>query len=323
MAKPISFASFNLYNFQYKGEKVYKRVIPEDEYNNKVKWVRAQLIALNADVVALQELWDKRCLEDVLADTPELADYQPYYLADNWYNIAVAALVRKPWRVKSKKVIKKFPFTNLNKVDQGDGEDDEVEVKIEQFSRSILRLKLEHTDSATTPDVMAFCCHLKSKLHTDIKKGIPEAHKAAVGAAISTIRRTAEAAALRWILNKHMKGSNSIPTVVLGDLNDDPRSNTVAILTEQPTLQSSATGADEALYSALQLHQLKSFRDVYYTHEFNDQRDAIDHILVSEEFFEHSRDKRWRLKDVKIWNDHIHNESREQSDHGLITAYFV
>lgn len=322
MVAKISFASFNLFNFQKAGGKVYDTIVTRPEYIKKLEWTQQRIIDLDADVIIFQELWAKSCLDDVFKH-PKLANYTPIYIGNKWYQIAVAAAVRTPWRVKQKKVIKNFPFSSLIKIDLNDGEDDDLKVNIKRFSRSVLRLKLEHTSSAKTPGIILYGAHLKAKIPSDTPQ-VQSKHRAAIGGAISTIRRTAEAAALRWMLTNHMKGSSASPTVVIGDLNDDPRSNTLAILTEQPTMTPAARGGDTALYSSLLMQQFSlSFRDVYYTYEYKNRKDAIDHILVSEEFFASSNRKIWKLKETRIWNDFIEDNHSHTSDHGIIRASFI
>ncbi len=320
MAARISFASFNLLNFQKVGESVHRGdPVTQADYDKKRDWIRGRVIELDADIIFFQELWAKSCLDDVL-NVPELAAYKAVYLKDNWYNIAVAAVVRTPWRVKHKQVIKDFPFSNLTKIDAGDGEDDDYTIDIKRFSRSILRLRLEHTTSASTPEILVYGAHLKAKLPTKVYQ-VPGKHQNGVGSAVSTIRRTAEAAALRWILTDQMKRDNT-PTVVIGDLNDDPRSNTLSILTEEPNMSPGARGGDTSLYSALQLKQLESFRDIYYTHEFRERKDALDHILVSKEFLAGATGRKWKLDGLKIWADFIDEHNKLKSDHGIIKASF-
>ena len=68
---------------------------------------------------------------------------------------------------------------------------------------------------------------------TPIRPTYSQAHHSDSGAALSTIRRTAEAAALRFLLTEQMKG-NDTAVIVLGDINDGQQSNTANILTEQP-----------------------------------------------------------------------------------------
>lgn len=321
MAADISFASFNLQNFQKAGLTTHSNTpVSNHEYESKKSWVRDKLISLNADVVAFQELWNKDCLDDVL-DTYELSDYKAVYIKSSWYNIAVAMIIRSPWQLSGEvEIIKDFPFDELVKLDTNDGEDDEIRVSINRFSRSVIKAKIKNTESASTPEIVVFCCHLKSKLPSQVQN-IDSAYRTAVGSSISTLRRTAEAVALRMILTDHMKGSNT-PTVVIGDLNDDPLSNTLSLLTEQPKISKRARGGDKCLYNTLHFQQLNSFNNVYYTHEFNNHKGVIDHILVSEEFFEYSRDSIWSHHHTRIMNDHMEDDDRPTSDHGIIVSSF-
>jgi endonuclease/exonuclease/phosphatase family metal-dependent hydrolase len=317
----ISFASFNLYNFQEAGKKIYKKTVTQQEYAEKLAWTSEMLKLVNADVFAFQELWSWKCLSAAFEKANLSDEYTLVYLSDldepKWRGIAVAVAIRKKWTIKTKNILKKFPFENIVKVDHDDDEDDEINLKIDRFSRSIINLELEKDNRV----INVYAAHLKAKLPTRTSNEIPTKHQGAIGSAISTIRRTAEAAALRWELTNVMK-NKSVATVLIGDLNDDPRSNTLAILTEQPSMTSSSRGRDTALYSALQLQQLKSFRDVFYTHEFNRLKDTLDHILVSEQFFSSSNDAEWRHESTKVWNDFIEDESSTSSDHGIIKATF-
>ncbi|MFG1496130.1 endonuclease/exonuclease/phosphatase family protein [Saccharospirillum sp. HFRX-1] len=320
MAADISFASFNLYNFQKAGLTTYTSTpISQKEYQGKRDWIRRLLIEVDADIVVFQELWHKDALDDVLS-VAELSGYRTQYIADRWYNIAVAMIVRAPWQITSAEVIKKFPFTKLVKLDEGDGEDDEVSVSIDQFSRSIIKAQVAHSSDRNTPPFTLYACHLKSKLPARVTR-LPSHYRSAIGSALSTIRRTAEATALRMMLIDQLRGSNT-PVVVIGDLNDDPLSNTLSLITDQPTLSNRARGADRSLYSTLFFQQLKSFRDVYYTHEHNSHKGVLDHILVSEEFFEYSQDMIWKHQDTRIWNDHIDDDNPYRTDHGIIRSSF-
>jgi len=321
MSADISFASFNLYNFQKAGLTTYRgKIISDAEYNAKKAWTREMLRKVNADVVILQELWHPDCLNDVL-DIAEFAEYKAVYIAPSWTNIAVALIVRSPWELSGNvEVIKKFPFTELFKIDDNDGEDDEMSISISRFSRSVLKVKLKHESSNSTPQITLFACHLKSKLPA-IARQMEPAYRVCVGSAISTIRRTAEATALRMMLIDHMEGSNS-PTVVIGDFNDDPLSNTLGIITDQPTITKRSRGGDKKLYNTVHFEQLQSFNNVFYTHEHNNHKNVLDQILVSEEFFEYSNRAKWSHKHTQIWNDHIEDDDPFTSDHGIIKSSF-
>ena len=322
MSAKISFASFNLYNFQYKGRKTYpwKAPVAEDDYNQQLDWVRTKLREVDADVVVFQELWSKECLDEVL-QLEEYQDYKAHYISNSWYQIAVALVVRSPWQVEgSIDVIKNFPFQQMVKIDSDDGEDDEVAVNIKRFSRSVIKAKIKNVNDVSTPSITLFGCHLKSKLPSKAEN-VDGKYQEAVGSAISTIRRTAEATALRMILIDHMEGADT-PTVVIGDLNDDSLSNTVNIITDQPKMTKNSRGSDKSLYSTLFLQQLQSFRDVFYSHEYKNHLGVLDHILVSEEFFEHSTDAIWEHEDTRIWNDHVGDKNPHSTDHGIVKSSF-
>ncbi len=322
MPEDISFASFNLYNFQKAGLKTHGDTpVAQGDYEAKRDWIRSMIREVEADVIACQELWHKDCLDDVLS-APDLADYKAHYIGPEWYGIAVALIVRSPWTVDGNiETIKAFPFEELVKIDDGDGEDDELSISIKRFSRTIIKARIKHETSDRTPALTVVACHLKSKLPARVS-AVDRAYRSAVGSAVSTIRRTAEATALRMLLIDHMTGEGT-PTVVLGDLNDGPESNTLSLITDQPTLSKRARGADKSLYSTLYLQQLNSFRDVFYTHEYKNHKGVLDHILVSEEFFEYSTDSIWSHKETRIWNDHIEDDHPYTTDHGIIKSSFT
>ena len=151
-------------------------------------------------------------------------------------------------------------------------------------------------------------------------------HRAAIGTALSTIRRIAEATALRILLDRAMEG-NDKPTVVLGDLNDGQFTDTLAVLSGQPSFRvvaASTAGArsDTGLYTGVQLLQLRSLGDVYYTHEYRNVREVIDHVLVSEQFYDWSERRLWAFKEMRFLNDHVADGDRRRSDHGQVVARF-
>jgi hypothetical protein len=199
------------------------------------------------------------------------------------------------------------------------------------FVNGLVRLDIRHRDRADVPVVSVYCCHLKSKLSTRLDRGHPDyiamkPHAQAIGAALSTIRRTAEAAALRVILDKAMKGRHT-PTVVIGDLNDGRLSNTLNIVTDQPSYRAYANSRtanrnDDGLYSAVTIQQFRSLSDVYYTHDYKGVREVLDHVLVSEQFYEHSQNRHWAFHEMKVWNDFIEDDDPSTSDHGLMRTAF-
>ena len=207
-----------------------------------------------------------------------------------------------------------------------------ISVHIPGFSRPVLNFQVALRDAP--PLVEVFVAHLKSKLPTQINgetwyDADPETyrdHRNALGGAISTIRRTAEATALRVLLTEVMKGTET-PVLVLGDLNDGQHSNTINILTEQPNylVGESLGGADIGLYTAQTLQEYRDTRDVYYTHVHQDLRESLDHVLVSEQFYDHSRRRKWLFDGLSINNDHLNDEDHRATgtgDHGVVKVAF-
>lgn len=354
--RDITFATVNLFNLQRPGLAMYptSRPYTDEEYAFKIAWTAGVLRRLDADVIAFQELWSRECLDDAFSAAGMADDYTFAFIKDGaWDGIAVAGAVRRPWTLEAAIRHKQFdPAFRLKKRRQSmaeiqddpapidlveddrllpSHEDDEISVGIKEFSRSPLQLSVGHERADDVPPIQVFATHLKSKLATRLdsaewKNPKIRPHAIALGAAISTIRRTAEAAALRIVLNRVMTG-NDVPTVVLGDLNDGGLSNTLDILTDQPSYRLYADSAaarrnDDGLYTVATLQQLRSLRDVAYTHDFKGVQEVIDHVLVSEQFSQHSDRRLWTFRDLRLWNDHLTDADPASSDHGVVAARF-
>ncbi|QIK65042.1 endonuclease/exonuclease/phosphatase family protein [Nocardioides sp. HDW12B] len=332
----FSVATFNLYNLQLPGEPMNpgQRVWTAEEFDRKLTWIGGKLAALDADVVGLQELWHRDAIVQVLerADLTEVYDV----VADpaDGGRIVCAALVRRGLLRGQPDWIDVFPDAmRLDSTDQADLQAPAVSVSIPGFSRPVLHLQVALRDDPPLTDV--FVTHLKSKLPTridqepwfDADPDLYRPHTTALGAALSTIRRTAEATALRVLLTGVMKGTTT-PVLVLGDVNDGQHSNTLNILTEQPRylVGESRGGADIGLYTAQTLQEYRDTRDVYYTHVHDDLRESLDHVLVSEQFYDSSRRRLWLFDGLVIHNDHLDDEDHRltgSGDHGVVRVSFT
>jgi endonuclease/exonuclease/phosphatase family metal-dependent hydrolase len=359
--RDIVFASFNLFNLQLPGKPMYPQGKPYTaaEYAAKIAWTAEAIRRLDADVIAFQELWSAEALHEVLAQPGLAGLYETAFIKEGaWDGIAVAAAVRKPWKILGQQRHKQFPEgfrlvkgkrtmaeiqKNPPKADQGTDvddteflpshEDDAIEVIISEFSRSPLQITVGHEKARkpAVPPIEVFCCHLKSKLSTrldDREYRDPKIrpHAEALGAALSTIRRLSEAAALRIILDRTMRETDR-PTVVLGDLNDGQHTSTLAVLSGQPSFRlfaaSTAAGrSDAGLYSGLAMQQMRSLGESYYTHEHRNVREVIDHVLVSEQFYGFSDKRVWAFQEMRILNDHVGDAEKSTTDHGLVRAAF-
>ncbi|HSE71050.1 MAG TPA: endonuclease/exonuclease/phosphatase family protein [Nocardioidaceae bacterium] len=330
----FSVATFNLYNLQLPGLAMNpgQRPWTEDEFEAKLLWIGEQLRTLDADIVGLQELWHRDALSEVLIQSGLDQTYDMLAAPADGGHIICAALVRKGLLRNEPQWVDVFPeAVRLQSSAPHDPQAPEISVRVSRFSRPVLRFQVALQDEPLTE---VFVTHLKSKLPTrldgedwfDQDPDTFRPHSLSLGAGISTIRRTAEAVALRVLLTAVMKGTTT-PVLVLGDVNDGQHSNTLNILTEQPRylVGESRGGVDTGLYTAQTLQEYRDTRDVYYTHVHNDLRESLDHILVSEQFYDNSRRRTWLFDGLVINNDHLELENHRADgtgDHGVVRVRF-
>lgn len=330
----ISFATFNLYNLNEPGLPMYRDTNgwSQDEYDKKIVWAAQALKTSAADVWAFQELWHQNSLERIFADAGLADDFSLLIPPDQTGGqIVCAAAVRKEWLIGEPEWIVDFPEMFKLSSQGDDPQTPAIEVQIDRFSRPVLHFEVKPRSNGKR--IHVYICHFKSKNPTQIyredwySKAIYSHHSEAIGSAVSTIRRTAEATALRLLLTDRLKETDT-PVVVLGDLNDSQHSNTLNILTGQPNYLLSGLsqgGSDVDLYSVATLQEYRSLRDVYYTHIFKNTRESLDHILVSEQFYDNSRKRLWAFKGMDIRNDHLNTRDHKETgttDHGIVRATF-
>lgn len=332
--KNFSIVTFNLLNLNEPGIRMYGDAegwSPE-EYQRKIAWTARQIDLLYADVIGFQELWHADSLKSAFRQSSRTDDYQLLTPTDaTGKKIVCAAAVRREIPVESVEWIEDFPENMLLRSGGGDAQTPAIDVAIKGFSRPVLhaRLKLHPKESA----VNLYVCHLKSKAPTELfrepwyQKEVHGAHHNALGAAISTIRRTAEATALRMMLNLVMKNTDE-PVILIGDINDGQNSNTQNLLTEQPAylFGDAKGGGDTSLYSAQVMQEFRDTRDVLYTYSYKGIKESLDHILFSQEFYDHSKKRRWMFEGLFVNNDHLNQDNHLESgtnDHGIIKASFV
>ncbi len=351
--RDLSFATFNLLNLQVPGGLTYQNTpaFSDDEegraaYRKKIKWTGEQIKRLDAEVIAFQELWSRQALIDAFDEVGLGGDYDIVARdAPGRGRPQVALAVRKGRQGQSQLQdgahwIEKFPATfKFEQLRETDGAQEEITLTITEFSRPVLHAVVQaEGTNPTPPPISVYVAHLKSKgparlSFAEPRPDVLEHHAQVTKSAVSHIRRVMEAGAMRVMLNAKMKSEDEdsiSPVVVLGDLNDDTLSVTTELLSDQPTyrmVEKSRAGlsSDKGLFSAERLQQYRSARHVYYTHVYRHKRESLDHILVSEEFYDHSRKRLWSFRELEVYNDHLNRDSAKlegASDHGQVRAYF-
>ena len=63
---------------------------------------------------------------------------------------------------------------------------------------------------------------------------------------------------------------------------------------------------------------------MHYTHDYKNKIEELDHILESDQFYDHSPKRIWAYRDSRYWNDHLddHDNSDVTTDHGIVSAEF-
>ncbi len=329
----FSLTTFNLYNLNEPELPLYEKSKPwtAEEYALKQSFTARLLREMAADLFAFQELWHGQSLQNAF-HAAGMENHYDLVVPDDHVGkrIVCAAAVKKGLIVGTPIWIENFPETfNLSSRGE-DRQTPQIAVSVDRFSRPVLHLTIKPV--ATAPEIHVYVCHFKSKGPTKIfrepwyDKDSHSKHAEAIGSALSTIRRTAEATALKIIVTDKVKETD-IPAIIVGDVNDGDLSNTVNILTGQPRylMGLSLGGGDADLYTAQTLQQYRSTRDVYYTHIHQNIRESLDQILVSQEFYDNSRKRLWAFDGMDIANDHLNSEDHRadgSNDHGIVRARF-
>ena len=331
----LSIGTFNLYNLNEPGVPIYtdQDGWTQAEYDLKIDFTQEMIRRLRPDILGLQELWHAASIARALDASGQSAEYDILAPPDaDGSRIVCAALVRKGLLHEAPDWIDAFPEKFVLQSSGDDPQTPAVSVNITGFSRPVLHFMVRPREDE--PPAHVYVCHFKSKGPTQVfrepwfraDEATYKKHANSIGAAVSTIRRTAEAAALRFMLTEQMKGTRTA-VIVLGDINDGQHSNTANILTEQPRylVGESMGGGDISLYTAQTLQEYRSTRDVYYTHIHQDIMESLDHILVSEEFYDNSRRRVWMFDGMTVNNDHLNSDDHKKdgsNDHGIICAAF-
>ena len=333
--KDIRIANFNLLNLNLPNAPIYdSEGWTPAEYASKIVFSSRVLDAINADVIGFEECWDAQVLDDIFAAPNLKGRYDLVARTLDPRGIQVALAAKKGLIAAEPVWIEEFPetarFVNLQEARDAQ---ESVTVTISRFSRPLLRVVINK--AADTPDIVFYVAHLKSKGPTTLKRNsanpVQKAHNFIARTVVSHVRRMVEAGAFRAILDAEMKG-NDKPVVIVGDLNDATLSVSTELLSGSPGYRffaKSTAGlkSDTGLYTVEKLQQLRSFRHVYYTHIFKNQMESLDHIMVSDSFYDHSSIRKWSFREMQVLNDHLTATEAERNrlgynDHGIIVAQF-
>lgn len=314
----------NPHRVYYENQDAYN----EREYERKIDWLGERFHALNADVLAVQEVWDEAALKAALhrsglrydfvavpgaENTPAQPDQPPRPGAQGTPRVGIAT------RLKVDRIQSFVDFPPGFSVEvPGLGPHT-------RFERPPLlaTLRMKHGQP-----VHVLTVHLKSKRPKFLQDAqgnhLEDRDDRKVGAMASLrslLMRGAEAAALRCIVIDLLQGSNE-PLVVMGDFNDNPHSVTTQLVAATSEVAYDKAARDVALFNAYEMQGEAALKkDVAYSHVHQGYPEVLDQILVSEEFIAGSRHSLGDVRRVDYFNDHLHEgRDRSRSDHGFVRA---
>jgi len=317
-------ATANVLNLAQPGRHFYDGQEPysHTEFERKVTWLGERIKVLNADVLAVQEVWDEVALRAAIVRSglqygfvgvPGAENGPGQHGAQGTPRVGIVTRLK----VESVESLVDFPAAAVVNV-PGIGPHT-------RFERPPLlaTLRMKHGQP-----VAFITAHLKSKRPKFLQdtSGHPLEDTAdpavqAVASLRSLIMRAGEALALRLKVVELLHRTR-LPLVLMGDLNDSPHSVTTQLIAATSQVAYDKGARDHALYSAWDVQGEAALRrDVAYSHIHQGYPEVLDQVLVSEEFVATSRASMGDVRRVEVFNDHLfEGRDRSRSDHGFVRA---
>lgn len=286
-----------------------------EAYDEKLRLLAETIDALDADILALQEIGDPRALDDLVGRLDGTWDAVVSQAPDD-RGIRVAFIARVALRDPRGIVV----FADgIDRVQVGDGGDTAI---------GMGRGALAVTAELGGREVDLLTCHLKSKLLTyGANRFTPrdEDERARYGA-YALFRRAAEAATVRVAATALLDGrGRERDVVVLGDLNDEEQAATTQILLGPPGSEIGTGGFDapdrgdpERLWNLAPLIPPER----RYSRVYHGRRELIDHILVSRALVQRVGTVTTGRTDLPSISDDPRGAPRRASDHAPVVAEF-
>lgn len=311
-------ATFNLGNLARAGALVYEtEPRTEAEYAEKRDFLRTLVARLEADVLAVQEVFHREALVDALAPTfaPEqIHDPLPAGVTeDSARSPRVALATRLPLVGPAE------PVSALSATHEIFG------VRLDTFRRPVLRARIALGD---TVGATVLAMHLKSPRPYLLEDEDPNdpAAVALAEARAASVRAVEVAEVKRLVAQATLQG----PVVLMGDLNAGPDAPALRALRgrrapEEASEEVKAAFDRARLYDAAYLAQRSGGVAFGVTYVHGTRTDTIDHVLMSGHFTPFGgRTPVARVLSVRSLSDHLGADSaqlvRLASDHAPVVA---
>ncbi|NJS36901.1 MAG: endonuclease [Brachymonas sp.] len=324
MVTTLTVATANVLNLANPGRTFYANqdTYSQNEFERKIEWLGGRIAALNADVLAVQEVWDEAAIKAAVSRSglrystvavPGAENNEKHNGAQDTPRVGIITRLE----VEKLQSFSEFP-SELRIQIPGLGEH-------AKFERPPLlaTLRMKHGQR-----LHVLTAHMKSKRPKFLQneQGEPlENREDPKITALATLRslmmRGAEAAAMRHIVVDVLHKTRE-PLIVMGDFNDGPHSVTTQIIAATGEVAYDKAARDAALWNAYEVQgEMALKRDVAYSHIHQGSPEVLDQIFVSEEFLPRSKFSIGDVRRVDYFNDHLQEgKDRSRSDHGFVRA---
>jgi endonuclease/exonuclease/phosphatase family metal-dependent hydrolase len=333
-------ATFNLYHFAAPGIFWHDRkptaTYSPDEWEAKKTWISGMLTEMNADVIGFQEVVSQDELRDLLAASGYpyfFCPVEPAFDADDpavYVNATVAIASRHPF-------VSADALAGVAGVPADTVIDDDF-----RFSRTPVDAVI---DLPGIGETRFFVCHFKSQGafvdDADID-ALPDwgdkirttYMKRAMAGVNQVAKRGAEAGAIYRMFRQAIDADPEARVVLLGDLNEDPGSHTISILTQADRVWSwgsvASNGIPEQfaylkhvykLYDAFNLVVMQGLSRPH-THGGIMSGSTLDYVVVSNGLNPRNPRRSGEISKVEIYDDHfeIGPPKDRSSDHAPVIA---
>ena len=317
-------ATCNVLNLANPGRMFYPNqdAYSQTEFDRKITWLGERFRMLNADVLAVQEVWDEAAFKGALGRGGLRYDFVAVPGAENDSNNNGAQGTPRVGFATRLKVDALQSFAEFPPGFQVDVPGMGLHTRFER-PPLVVTVRMKHGQTLNL-----LTAHLKSTRPKFLQdaQGRPTEDRddrkvMALASLRSLIMRGAEAMALRCLVIDLLHRT-SVPLVVLGDFNDTPDSVTTQLICATTEIADDRSARDVALFNAYDLQGEAALKkDVAYSHIHQGSPSVLDQILVSEEFLPTGRNSIGDVRRVDYFNDHLHEgRDRTRSDHGFVRA---
>ena len=327
-AKAFYIATANLLNFA-NPNRIYYDNAPaynETEYQHKLSGISNLLSTTNADIIAVQEVWDSNALEDLavsLGFKPEhvvapLASndvLSPYTQGKGAQKTPAVGIISCFEQLESSLLEDIAPKAVIDIPDIG---------PYQRFNRPPLVLRL----NAYGQPITIITAHLKSKRAFFLRdesgsllEDMDDPNIRVRAKLRSLCMRAAEAASIRMSIIERLHHTQE-PLILLGDMNDVTGSVTTQLMAETGEVNYDKSMRDVSLFDAARIQARSGWmKDMAYTHIYQGMPEVIDQLFVSEEFLPDSKYSLGQVERVDYFNDHLKWDYADRvTDHGIIRA---